>query len=230
MRSSSGFGGRRIEPSADQPRPQGAVTALEVDPRREASVRIFVGGQPYCTVPRDAVQEAGLVVGRAIDDALHQRLGRAADAEAAFRAALRSLEQRAYARGDLARRLVRRGHPREAVDQALERVEGLGLLDDATFARTFVQTRSARGRGPARLARDLQAMGVAREQIDAAIAAEWPDGTEDSEVPLALAAKRAGQLGDLPRPVKRRRLLAFLARRGYSGRTVSETVSRVLDG
>ena len=228
MRSRPRLGGRRIEPSAGQPRPEGAITALELDPRREASVRIFVGGEPYCTVPRETVAAAGLVVGRVLDDALHERLGHAADAEGAFRAALRSLEQRSYARGDLARRLVRRGHPRDAVDQALARVEALGLLDDAAFAATFVQTRGARGRGPARLVRDLQAMGVARELIDAAIAAEWPDGTEDSGVPLALASKRAGQLGDLPRPVKRRRLLAYLARRGYSGRTVSDVVSRVL--
>jgi len=228
MRSSYRSAGRRDAPAGDQPRPEGAITALDPDPRREASVRIFVGGEPYCTVPRETIAAAGLVVGRVLDDALHERLGRAADAEGAFRAALRSLEQRAYARGDLARRLVRRGHPRDAVDAALARVEALGLLDDAAFARGFVQTRGARGRGPARLVRDLLGMGVERGLIDAAIAAEWPEGTEDSGVPLALASKRAHQLGDLPRPVKRRRLLAFLARRGYSGRTVSEVVSRVL--
>jgi SOS response regulatory protein OraA/RecX len=47
-------------------------------------------------------------------------------------------------------------------------------------------------------------------------------------MPLALAAKRAAQLGELPRQVKRRRVLAYLARRGFAGRDISELVARVV--
>jgi regulatory protein len=111
---------------------------------------------------------------------------------------------------------------------ALERASALGLLDDASFARDYVQTRAARGRGPARLTRDLMAMGVERGHIDRALAAEWPEGSDRTGVPSALAAKRAAQLGDLPRPVKRRRVLAYLARRGFAGRDISDLVSRVV--
>ena len=53
-----------------------------------------------------------------------------------------------------------------AVEAALERATGLGLLDDAAYARNYVQTRAARGRGPSRLIRDLLAMGVQRSLID----------------------------------------------------------------
>lgn len=211
-------------------RPEGRVTSLETDTRRDTSVRIHVAGRPYCTVPAHTVRAEALREGQEIDDALHERLSRAADAEAAFRTALRSLEARSFARGDLGRRLIRKGQPRPAVDAALERIEALGLLDDAAFAVNFVQAKAARGRGPARLLRDLMAMGVERSLVDAALAAHWPDGHEDSDVPLALATRRSAQLGDLPRPVKRRRLLAFLARRGYSGRAVSAAVSQVLTG
>ena len=45
---------------------------------------------------------------------------------------------------------------------------------------------------------------------------------------FALATKRAAQLRDLPRHVKRRRVLAYLARRGFSGREVSEMVGKLL--
>lgn len=221
-------GGRA--PSAVTPCPEGVVTAFEPDPRRPASVRIRVAGQPYYTVSREVVAAAGLVVGRAIDAELHQRLGRAADAEAAFRTAVGALELRSYARADLGRRLVRRGHPREAVAEALERADALGLLDDAAFARDYVQTRAARGRGPLRLQRDLQAMGVARPEIDRAIVAHWPEGTEDLEMPVALAVRRARQLSGLAPPVRRRRLLAYLARRGFTGRAALTAVSRALEG
>ena len=205
------------------------LTALEPDPRRPGTLRVEVDGARFGAVPLELARAAGLAVGRPVDAELQERLTAAADAEGAFRTLLRALERRSFARSDLARRLVRKGHPRPAVDAALERAAALGLLDDFAFARNYVQTRGARGRGPSRLTRDLMAMGVDRAHIDRALAAEWPEGTDRSGVPLALAAKRAAQLGDLPRPVKRRRVLAYLARRGFTGRDITDLVSRVVD-
>ena len=204
------------------------LTALEPDPRRPGTLRVEVDGVRFGAVPEELARAAGLAVGRPLDGALHERLTEAADAEGAFRTVLRALERRPFARADLGRRLVRKGHPRAAVEAALDRAHELGLLDDAAFARDYVQTRAARGRGPSRLVRDLLAMGVERTHIDRAVAAQWPDGSDRTDVPQALAAKRAAQLGSLPRPVKRRRVLAYLARRGFAGRDISELVARVV--
>jgi regulatory protein len=204
------------------------LTALAPDPRRPGTLRVEVNGVRFGAVPETLAQAAGLAVGQPVDAELQERLTAAADAEGAFRTLLRALERRSFARADLARRLVRKGHPRPAVDAALDRAAGLGLLDDVEFARTYVQTRAARGRGPARLTRDLMAMGVERGHIDRALAAEWPEGGDRTGMPSALAAKRAAQLGDLPRQVKRRRVLAYLARRGFAGRDISDLVSRVV--
>jgi regulatory protein len=204
------------------------LTALEPDPRRPGTLRVEVDGVRFGAVPETLAHAAGLAVGRPVDTELQERLAAAADAEAAFRTLLRALERRSFARVDLGRRLIRKGHPRPAVDAALERAAALGLLDDAEFARNYVQTRATRGRGPARLTRDLMAMGVERAQIDSALAAEWPEGSDRTDMPSALAAKRAAQLGHLPRQVKRRRVLAYLARRGFAGRDISELVARVV--
>jgi regulatory protein len=205
------------------------LTALEPDPRRPGTLRVELDGVRFGAVPAELAQAAGLTVGCVVDGASHERLTAAADAEAAFRTLLRALERRSFARVDLARRLVRKGHPRPAVEAAVARAAGLGLLDDAAFTQSYVQTRAARGRGPARLTRDLLAMGVERGLIDRALAAEWPEGSDRSRVPLALAAKRAAQLGDLPRPAKRRRVLAYLARRGFAGRDITELVTRIVN-
>ncbi len=151
-----------------------------------------------------------------------------ADEEGAFRTLLRALERRSYARRDLGRRLVRKGHRQAAVEAALERAAGLGLLDDAAYARNYVETRSARGRGPGRLLRDLLGMGVERHVIEAAIAEQWPPEVDRSAMPRALAAKRARQLGELPREAKRRRLTAYLARRGFTGSDVREAIQEAL--
>jgi regulatory protein len=204
------------------------ITALDPDPRRPDSVRVEIDGARFGAISREVVEAEELTPGRVIDSELQERLAAAADMESAYRTVLRALEIRSYARGDLVRRLLRKGHPPQAVEAATERAAGLGLLDDAAFTATYVQTRSARGRGPSRLTRDLLSMGVERSVINRAIATEWPEGADCTAVPLALARKRAAQLGPLPRQTKRRRVVAYLARRGFTGRDMSELVDKVV--
>jgi regulatory protein len=214
--------------SAEPGHGPGRVTGLEADPRRAGTVRIDLDEQRFASVPAELVLLEGLKLGQVLDDALRERLGSAAERESAYRTALRALERRGFARADLARRLLRKGHIRSAVEAALDQLAAVGVLDDHAFAEHYVATRGARGRGPLRLTRDLLAMGVERRVIDRALSAHQADAGESTEPPLALASKRAAQLGNIPRAAKRRRLLAYLARRGYAGREVSTMVSRLV--
>lgn len=208
--------------------PAGVVTAIESDPRRPASVRVHTSAGTTFTVPADRVAALALTPGSALDPDRAAALAAAADEEAAVRAGLAALRRRAFASADLGRRLRRRGHPAVALREALARLERLGLLDDQRYAANYIETRAGRGRGPARLRRDLQALGIPAAIVDAAISARWPTGDADPAVPRALAERRARQLGTLPRPTKRRRLLAYLARRGFTGHSAQEAVTHVL--
>ena len=204
------------------------VTSVEPDTRGAGALRVHVNGRSYCTIPSAVGHELGLRPGVVVTDQLRERLGQAADAQAAYRFILSALGRRAFARRDLERRLVHHGHPGEAARAALERATRAGLLDDREFAFGYAQAKAARGRGPARLLRDLFAMGVERGIAEEAVATAWAGEDREAEACHALARKRAAQLGSLARPVKRRRLLAFLARRGFTGPDVRAVVSRVL--
>ncbi len=204
------------------------ITAIGPDPRRAGAVRIDVDGTTLCVVAREDAAALGLVPGVEVDTTLHEGLDAAADTEGAFRTALRALERRSFARTDLGRRLVRKGHPGAAVETALERLADAGLLDDAAFALGYAEVRSSRGRGPARVRRDLGAMGVMREDIDRTVAAVWPPEVDNGQRALELARSRAGRLAKLPRVAQRRRLLAFLARRGYTGDIAHRAVNQLV--
>jgi regulatory protein len=206
----------------------GLVTAVEPDPRRPGTVRIDLDEQRFASVPAELALAEGIRVGRVLEPAVRARLGAAAEQESAYRTALRVLGRRGYSRVDLARRLLRKGHARPAVEAALDQLAAVGMLDDAAFAEHYVATRAARGRGPVRLTRDLLAMGVERRVIDRALAAHRADAGESPDLPLALASKRAAQLGNIPRAAKRRRLLAYLARRGFTGSEVGTIVRQVV--
>src|SRR5260221_6738550 len=137
--------------------PGRVVGAVVPDPRRPGTVRVMVHGRPLLTLSREAVEAEGVASGAELPDPVYARLCRAADEEAAHRTALRFLERRPFAGRDLARRLVMKGHPPEAAEAALARLERAGPIDDVRFALHYAGNRAAPGRGPLPLRRHLDA-------------------------------------------------------------------------
>ena len=201
------------------------LTGLAPDPRRPDYRLVEVDRGRFASLPAEALAGLNLAIGREIGPLEMERLQELADLEAAHRAALRAVARRAHARFDLRRRLVQKQHPPAAVDGALDRLSAAGLLDDARFAAEYASVKAGRGRGPARLVRDLQAQGVdrriAEDAVRSSLAAE---GVDPMHTVRTLAEKRARQLAGLPAVVRKRRLVAFLVRRGFNGGEVREVV------
>ena len=201
------------------------LTALAPDPRRPDYRLVEVDRGRFASLPAADLAGLGLIVGREIPPLVFERLQELADLEAAHRAALRAVARRAHARLDLRRRLLQKQHPPHAVEGALDRLSAAGLLNDAQFATDYAAAKARRGRGPARLVRDLQAQGVERRLAENAVRTSLAaEGVDPAGTVRALAAKRAQQLKGLPPVVKKRRLVAFLVRRGFAGAEVREVV------
>ena len=203
------------------------LTALAPDPRQPGYRLVEVDRGRFASLPSAALEPLSLQVGAELGPAVLDRLRELADVEAAERAALRALARRAHARLDLQRRLVKKQHPPAAVEAALERLASRGLLD-RRFAEQYAALRATRGKGPARLLRDLLAQGVERRVAEQAVRRALEEEGIDPELEArAVAAKRARQLAGLPVPVRKRRLLAFLVRRGYAGADVRGLVEEL---
>ncbi len=201
------------------------LTGLAPDPRRPEYRLVEVDRGRFASLPADALAGLDLVIGREISPLVLERLQELADIEAAHRAGLRALARRAHARHDLRRRLLQKQHPPGAIDCALERLAAAGLLDDVRFAADYAAAKARRGRGPARLIGDLLAQGVERRVAEHAVRTSLAaEGVDPAEAVRALAEKRARQLAGLPAAVRKRRLVAFLARRGFGGAEVREVV------
>ena len=203
------------------------LTGLAPDPRRPDYRLVEVDRGRFASLPAEALAGLGLVVGAEVSAQVFARLQELADLEGAYRAALRALARRAHGRFDLRRRLLQKQHPPAAVDGALARLAALGLLDDARFARDYAGAKATRGggRGPTRLVRDLLSQGVERRVAEEAVRAALADDEVDPDATVrAVAEKRAKQLAELPAAVRKRRLAAFLARRGFQGPEVRAIV------
>jgi regulatory protein len=109
--------------------------------------------------------------------------------------------------------LARKGFAAPTVDGVLDQLSEAGLQSDERFAEMFA-LEAHRGRG-------LSAMAVQgelrRRGVDRRLAAEAATETPEDEEARAreLAERRASRLTGLPHEVRARRLLGYLARRGY---------------
>jgi regulatory protein len=206
------------------------ITGLAPDPRRPGVVRVLVDGRPFCALPANSAVTARLEVGAPWSGELAAATGRLADEAAVWQSLLVALARRAFSVEELRRRLTRKGHHPEVVAKAIARAQAERLLDDASFAEQYVASRAARGRGPARLRRDLQSLGVAARKIDVALEKQWPEGEEPLDLARELASRRARQLAAVPLEARRRRVLAYLGRRGFTGAAVAQIAREACGG
>ncbi|MEE1621971.1 regulatory protein RecX [Zafaria sp. Z1313] len=160
----------------------------------------------------------------------HDRSGAAADPEAQARAiVLRQLTGSAKSRRQLEDKLAARGISPAVAGGVLDRFEELGLVDDATFAASWVAGRS-RSRGLARTAlrRELAEKGIDPELAEAAL--EQLDDEDEDEQARELVRKRlrTGSAGG-DRDTQLRRLVGMLARKGHAPGRAYRVASEVLD-
>src|SRR3990172_7469450 len=148
---------------------------------------------------------------------------------ATYAKALDALARRARSSAELTRWLAQRDHSPEHVARTIERLTAVGLLDDAAYARSLARSRATgRGMSRRRIQAELARRGVARAQVDAAIAEVMADEDVDERALVeAAAAKKLRALATLAPDVRRRRLYGFLTRRGYAQDLVRETVAKL---
>ncbi len=217
---------REVDPPSGRPR---EISDLLPDPRAPGYLLVEVDGARFASLPEEIVVLLGLCKGKLLDPEAFGELTRVADVEAAHRVALRLLAHRPRAVNEMLRQLRNRGHNPSAAAEAVGRLEANGLLDDLEFARHFARVRTGRGHGPPRLISDLLARGVDKRLAERVVCETIEEEDIDPMTQARqLAEKRSAQLGDLPAQKKRRRLLAYLGRRGYRGYEVDEMVREVL--
>ena len=151
-----------------------------------------------------------------------------ADVEAVARTiALRKLTARACTRHELDQALQAKKVPRAAIDAVLDRLEAVGLVDDASFAADWVTSRQQRRHLSRRvLRRELQAKGVERGEIDSAL--DHVDLDAELRSARELVERKRAVMSGLSREVQYRRLAGMLSRRGFDTTTTTRVLNEVL--
>ncbi len=147
----------------------------------------------------------------------------------AYNYALNLLAARPYSTQSLRRKLVQKEYTPDEIAGAIERLTDNGLLNDARYAEQYARSKIlSTGASKRRLQQELYRKGIKGEMATNAIATVIEDEEIDSAVMIErVARKKLAQLGDLEPLVLRRRLFAFLARRGYELEDIKSVVARL---
>jgi regulatory protein len=127
---------------------------------------------------------------------------------------LDQLTGQARSRSELREKLAKKGVPADLAERMLDRFEEVGLVDDGSFARAWVQSRQS-GKGLARraLAQELRRKGIEDDVARAAL--DEVDPEDEVESARLLVQRRLRSVGGLDRETAVRRLTGMLARKGY---------------
>ncbi len=123
-------------------------------------------------------------------------------------------------------RLQQKRYSPAVIQQVIREAEERGWLDDAAFAKLWVQDRLVtKPKGKALLKSELRAKGVANELIEQALGEVEMD--EEEIIQQLVEQQRTRYQGE-DRTTHERKLYAFLRRRGFSPEAIRRALRRFL--
>lgn len=128
---------------------------------------------------------------------------------------LTKLTATARSRHELAKALAARNVPDDVATRVLDRFEQVGLVDDKAFAESWVRSRQAsKGLSRRALSRELRDKGVDPDTVTESVASV--DDEAEAAAARRLVEHKLGSVRHLDEMTRTRRLVAMLARKGYS--------------
>ena len=201
----------------------GKVTALRFQKHNRDRVNVYLDGQFGFGLA--AIEAAHLQVGQTLSDDDIADLKSRDEVERAYERALNFLSYRPRSEAEVRQNLRKKDVGDEVIEAVVERLTRAGLLDDREFARYWVENRlQFSPRGTRALRHELRKKRVPDSVIDDALA-----GIDEETAARHVADAGARRLGRLEPSEFRRKLVAYMARRGFSYAVSEPLVEEMLE-
>jgi regulatory protein len=198
------------------------ITAIEPQQKNPQRLNIYLDGEFAFGLA--GIVAAWLKVGQELNEEKIANLKAEDEGEITYQKALHFLSYRPRSSAEVRQNLIKRGVSESLTDETVNRLQSAGLVNDETFARSWVENRNAfRPRGKPALRMELRRKGLSEEIVQSVLDTQ----VNESALALEAARKYARRLAGLEWPEFRQKLGGFLARRGFSYTTLAPVVSKV---
>jgi len=197
------------------------ITAIEVQKNKPDRVNIHLDGEFAFGLTR--IVAAWLKVGQELSEEKIERLQAEEARERAYQQAMLFLSYRARSESEIRQNLRKHSMSESIIEVTLERLKQEGLANDNDFAQSWVENRTAfRPRSKRALTTELKQKGLTETAIRAAT-----EAVDDKNLAYKAGRKRSLRYENLEWPEFRKKMSAFLARRGFSYAVIAPVVSRI---
>jgi regulatory protein len=206
------------------------VTGLTADAKRAGRVQVEVNGNAVGMAAIDLVGERGLRAGTSLTRTQLEEVLVDTRRTRLLDKALDLLAVRARTSQDLRLRLLRVTTEDDDIAWVIARLTTQGFVDDAAYARSLARGRILSGGvSRRRVESELRRRGVAPRVAAEAIEETFADARFDEhDAAVTAARRRVRALTSLDEASRRRRLYAWLARRGYQPDVIQRVLREVL--
>ena len=204
------------------------ITDIQTEGNHPSRRTLFMDGKPFATVDVSLITKVGLRIGLEIQEEVVQKLIGADEVMRAKNYALDLLWSESYGKGQMMDELERKGFSQPAIDETLTNLEQLGHIKDEKYAKNWVDSRRrSKPRSKKMLKHELIDKGIDKTTVDRVVG--QIDDQDETQLALQVAQRQAVRYRSLPRHVAKRRLHAFLLRRGFDYDTIQRTIEQVLN-
>ena len=200
------------------------ITAIK---RERGKYRVTVNDAEEVLVPISLMRERPLKEGQPIDLGDYDNWLMVRQYRFALDRAVGYLAARACSTREIELKLLRAGYRPSTVEMVIYKLQRENLLDDADFARQWVESRQNHKLGRSRIAQELRRKGVSQEKAEDALSVI--DDNDQLTGAIALAEKAAARIKpgeDIRKAASR--IAGMLARRGYSWDIAKQAIQHAL--
>lgn len=205
----------------------GRIEAIEPCAGRRKHYTLSFEGGGELVLHEDVIVALGLRAGAFVAEETARAIEVQEQVHRAGEVALRLLEYRARSRLELVRALKGKGFKDAVVDEALAKLENMGLINDMTFARDHAQSLLRRQYGRQGLMYRLRESGVEDGVAQAAVDEALSDADEAVRAAEVLG-KQLRRWAKVPLEKRRERAWQFLARRGFDPDAIAAAIHAAL--
>lgn len=196
------------------------VTALTSQKRNNQRINVYLDGEFAFGLSR--IVAAWLQVGQEISDEKIAELLAEDSREVAYQRALKFISHRPRSEYEVRKNLIKHDIAEENIEYTMNRLKRSGLIDDADFARLWVENRSdLRPRSRYALTHELRQHGIEDKIIE-----ETLDPLDDESLAYQAAIKRAPRFKALDWDSFRQKMFNYLSQRGFNYNTSKHVIHR----
>ncbi len=202
------------------------ITAIKSQRKNIERVSIFLDGKFDFGIAR--VLAGSLRVGQFLGEDQIAALKADDELESAYLKAINFLSYRPRSSAEIRKNLRKHEISELCIEPTIDRLEKLGFVNDKDFAETWIENRNTfRPRGKRALTYELRQKGVANTVIETTL----EEMVNEEELVYLAGIKKAKKLAkrNLEWQDFRKKLAAFLARRGFNYGVISPILSQLWD-